>query len=124
MAGATSNFGLIKPTYNEPVDVQNFNDNFDIIDAAMQSAKPLMSSFTISTSDWDSTTLTCTKTVAGVTADSLIFINPDSSSYNNWLSNSVKATAQAANSLSFSCSAVPSSDLVVNVTMFVNTRSS
>lgn len=124
MAGATSNFGLIKPGYDETVDVGNFNDNFDIIDAAMQSAKPLITSFTISTSDWNSTTLTCTKTVAGVTADSLIFINPDSSSYDSWLMNSVKVTAQATNSLSFSCSAVPSADLVVNATMFVNTRSS
>jgi len=123
MAGSTSNFGLIKPAYNEPVDVQNFNDNFDIIDGALQSAKPLMTSVTISTSDWDSTTLTCTKTIAGVTADSLMFVYPNDSSQASWLSNGVKVTTQATNSLTFSCNTIPSGSLVVQVVMFTNTRS-
>lgn len=123
MAGSTSNFGLIKPTYNEPVDVQDFNDNFDKIDTSMQSAKPLIRSVTISTSNWNSTTLTCSKTIAGVTANSLIFVYPNDSSYTSWLSNGVKATTQATNSLTFSCNTIPSGSLVVQVVIFTNTRS-
>lgn len=122
MAGATSNFGLIKPTYNEPVDVQDFNDNFDIIDQSMQSAKPLVTSVTLSKFDWNAGSQT--KTVAGVTADSLVFVYPDSSSYEYWFKYGIKATAQATDSLTFTMTASPTVNLVVQVVVFTQTRSS
>ncbi len=68
---------------------------------------------TISTSDWSNGT--CTKTATGVTASNTVIVSPASASFEAYGEAQVRATAQGANQLTFTCTDVPSSSLTVNV---------
>lgn len=70
-------------------------------------------SVTIATSDWSNNT--CTKTATGVTASNTVIVSPASASYEAYGEAQVRATAQGANQLTFTCTDVPSSSLTVNV---------
>ena len=70
-------------------------------------------SITIATSDWNNGT--CTKTATGVTSSNTVIVSPASASYEAYGEAQVRATAQGANQLTFTCTDVPSSSLTVNV---------
>jgi len=59
-----------------------------------------------------------TVSVPGVTADSTVIPGPAPDSYVAYAENGVYCSAQAANSLTFTCDSVPSADLTVNVAVF------
>lgn len=63
--------------------------------------------------DWSSHTQT--KTVTGVTADNTVIISPAASSAADYAAAEVLCTAQAANSLTFTCTTDPTNNLSVNV---------
>lgn len=71
---------------------------------------------TIAVSDWSNNT--CTKTVSGVTANNTVIISPAASSFEAYGEAQVRATAQGANQITFTCTDVPSSALTVNVAIF------
>lgn len=73
-------------------------------------------SITIATSDWSGNT--CTKTVSGVTASNTVIVSPASASYVAYGEAQVRATAQGANQITFTCTDVPSSAVTVNVAIF------
>lgn len=54
-------------------------------------------------------------TVAGLTANSIVFVQPDTSSATVYAVANVKATAQAVNKLTFSCTTVPTADVKVQI---------
>lgn len=68
---------------------------------------------TIATSDWSNGT--CTKTATGVTASNTVIVSPASTSYVAYGEAQVRATAQGANQITFTCTDEPSSALTVNV---------
>ena len=70
-------------------------------------------SITIATSDWSNNT--CTKTATGVTASNTVIVSPASASFEAYGEAQVRATAQGANQITFTCTDVPSSAVVANV---------
>lgn len=71
---------------------------------------------TLSASGWSNKQQTVT--VTGVTADNLVIPGPAPASYAAYAENGVYCSAQAADSLTFTCDSVPSTDLTVNVAVF------
>lgn len=74
----------------------------------------ISTSTTIAVADWNSGT-TCTKTVVGVTASNGVIIGPAPTSINAYSEAGVKCTAQATDSLTFTCDSAPSEAITVNI---------
>lgn len=68
---------------------------------------------TLAVADWSSNTQTVT--VSGVTATNTIFVAPAPTSASDYSSAEILCTAQAANSLTFTCVTVPSNAISVNI---------
>ena len=81
----------------------------------------IMRKVTLTAAGWDSTTLQQSAAVSGVLADTTaqcIYPAPVDTSYDSaWNSCGVLCVAQAANSLTFQCSEVPTSAIEVYVTI-------
>lgn len=69
---------------------------------------------TISVADWNGGT-TCTKTVSGLTATSVVWVAPDNASQSDYLTAGVYASSQTTDTITFTCSTTPTSSLTVNV---------
>lgn len=72
-------------------------------------------SVTIAPSDWNTSTLSITKTVSGVSLVSRIFVSPAPSSMANYVNSGVYASAQRLNGITFKCSKIPTSSITVYV---------
>ena len=70
-------------------------------------------SVTLSSSSWSSSTQTVTAT--GVTASNTVIVSPEPTSFTNYCSAWIYCSAQASNSLTFTCTDTPSSNITVNV---------
>lgn len=68
---------------------------------------------TLAVADWSSSTQTVT--VSGVTATSVVFVSPAPASASDYASAGILCTAQAADSLTFTCTTTPTSAITVNV---------
>lgn len=71
-------------------------------------------SITIAVADWNGGT-TCSKTVSGLTATSVVWVAPDSASQSDYLTAGVYASNQTTDTLTFTCTTTPTSALTVNV---------
>ena len=67
----------------------------------------------LTTSGWSNNTQTAT--VQGVTSSNIIIASPAPASLNAYTEAQIQCTAQATNSLTFSCGTVPSASISVNV---------
>ena len=88
------------------------------IAAPIEASKPKITTVTLLASGWDSTDLTQTVTVTGILADEtkqLIQVMPTPASMSAITSAGVYCSAQGENSLTFTCTAVPSEDIVFNI---------
>lgn len=100
--------------------VGNANGNFEIMSAdgtvphARLTNAVVSNSITIAVADWNGGT-TCTKTVSGLTATSTVWVAPDNASQSDYLTAGVYASAQAADSITFTATTTPTSALTVNV---------
>lgn len=68
---------------------------------------------TLTTAGWSNGTQTVT--VSGVTASNTVIVSPAPASADVYAAAGVRCTAQAANSLTFSCASTPTEALTVNV---------
>lgn len=68
---------------------------------------------TLAVADWSSNTQTVT--VSGVKADSVVFVSPAPASASDYASAGILCTAQAADSLTFTCTTTPTNAITVNV---------
>lgn len=73
----------------------------------------IAASVTLSATNWSG--LTQSVVVSGVTANSIIIVTPAPDSYEVYGEFGVYCSAQADDALTFKCSTVPSTDLIVNV---------
>ena len=55
MSNLTTNYKLIKPGYEDAIDVENFNNNFDIIDKTLYSKVEKVNGKGLSTNDYTNT---------------------------------------------------------------------
>ena len=70
---------------------------------------------TLAAADWSSNTQTVS--VTGMTATGIVMVSPAPADQSAYTSAGILCTAQAANSLTFSCDTVPAGDLSVNIVM-------
>ena len=71
-------------------------------------------SISIAVADWNGGT-TCSKTVSGLTATSVVWVAPDNASQSDYLTAGVYASAQTTDTITFTCTTTPTSALTVNV---------
>lgn len=84
-----------------------------IQDISGKADKPTTTTVTIATSDWSS--LSCTKSVSGMTASKIVLVSPAPSSFTAYTDAGVRCSAQGSGTLTFSCDTVPSSSVTVNI---------
>ena len=131
-ASSSSNYTLPKGMYFVYYNGTNFYFRTDgMIQGKIQSAvqdgsgnniastyqtKHKTATITIAVADWSNNT--CTKTATGVTASNTIFVSPAPDSLSTYGEAGVYCSAQAANSLTFTCTATPTTSVSVNVVIF------
>lgn len=91
--------------------IVNGSGNTITIGAKIPSINP--QTVTLETGDWSSNTQTIT--VTGVTASNTVLISPDPSSMSDYLDAGIYCSAQGTDSLTFTASQTPASDISVNV---------
>lgn len=67
----------------------------------------------IEASDWEDNE--ATKTVTGVTSESIVWVSPTPASYEDYVEAEIRATAQGTNQITFKCEAEPEASVFVNV---------
>lgn len=70
-------------------------------------------SVSLTVANWSSNSQTVS--VTGVTASNNVVVSPAPSSIDNYVASGIKCTAQASNSLTFTCTTTPTSAISVNV---------
>lgn len=80
------------------------------------SSHALSGTITISVGDWSGNA--CTKSLSGVTASNHIVVGPSPSSADAYGAARIVATAQGDGTVSFSCTAVPTGSVTVNILIF------
>lgn len=97
--------------------VANANGNFEIMSAdgtvPTDRLTKVNTTATLAVADWSSNTQTVT--VSGVKADSVVFVSPAPASASDYASAGILCTAQAADSLTFTCTTTPTNAITVNV---------
>lgn len=74
---------------------------------------PISSTATLDSANWSDSSQTVT--VSGVTADNIIFVSPAPASAADYASAGIICTAQATNSLTFTCESTPNTNISVNI---------
>lgn len=83
------------------------------IDVQPMPPAPISSTATLSSANWSNSSQTIT--VSGVTASNIVFVSPAPTSAADYASAGIICTAQATNSLTFTCESTPSGNISVNV---------
>ena len=101
------------------VKIANSNGNYEMMSAdgtiphARLTNAVQSTTVTIATTDWSSNTASVT--VSGLTATSVVWVAPDNASQSAYTTAGVYASAQATDTLTFTCSQTPASSLTVNI---------
>ena len=99
--------------------VANANGNYEMMssDGTIPTARltKVNTTATLTSAGWSGGSQTVT--VNGVTATGIVFVSPDPTDQAAYTSAGIICTAQAAGTLTFTCSTTPSADLSVNVVM-------
>ena len=98
------------PTVDTGMSANKF---YDIITTKNLSDSREVTTATLSTGSWSNKTQAVT--VTGVTATNTVFVTPAPASLSAYGNAGVYCSAQAANSLTFTCETVPSANLTVNI---------
>ena len=95
------------------------SDNYRLLnsDGTVPTARltKVNTTITLTAADWSSNTQTVS--VTGMTATGVVFVSPDPTDQSAYTSAGIICSAQAAGTLTFTCSTTPSADLSVNVVM-------
>lgn len=83
------------------------------VDAGGGAGSLITGSVELAANSWSNNTQTVTAT--GVTASNVVLVNPAPASYDEYVTNNIRCTAQAANSLTFTCDFVPSEAITINL---------
>lgn len=106
---------LTQEMYNEALENDEINENELYLTPGSGSGGANLTSIsiTLTTANWSNNSQTVT--AQGVTASNVIIVTPAPTSYDEYVGNNIRCSAQAANSLTFICDFVPSTAVTVNV---------
>lgn len=115
LGGCTPNGESPKPAvrYNSSLSRSEYYNGSSWVEVPGGGGGSSAVSITIAAGDWAGNT--CTKSVSGVTASNNIIVAPDPSSYVDYCSAQIRATAQGAGTVTFACTTAPSGSVGVNV---------
>lgn len=116
--GANAEAGTVCFALTTTNDDSNFT-NYKLLDSdgTIPTARltKVNSTITLTAAGWSSNTQTVT--VTGMTATGVVLVSPDPTDQSAYTSAGIICTAQAADSLTFTCSTTPTADIDVNVVM-------
>lgn len=78
-------------------------------------AKSQAKTASLTVAGWDSSALTQTVSVAGVTASNNIIVAPAPASHEAWGAAGIRATAQASGTVTFTCATVPTEAITAQI---------
>ena len=117
--GCMGNGNVCNNSDDNTFKVANHNGNFEMMSAngTIPTARltKVNSTITLTASGWSNGSQTVT--VTGMTATGVVLVSPDPTDQSAYTSAGIICTAQAADSLTFTCSTTPSADIDVNVVM-------
>jgi len=117
ISGDTILFSTASVSWNNGVmgsSASEFSSDGAIMDVINLRQKALATATTtIAVVDW--TANEATKTVLGVTASNIIFVAPDPDSAVDYASAGIIASAQGVDSITFTCTETPTSEIDVNI---------
>lgn len=114
VGGGGGNHGIPAGGSNGQILAKNSSTDYDVTWVDAGGAGSLITgSVELTTNGWSNNTQTVT--AAGVTASNVVLVNPAPASYDEYVMNNVRCTAQAANSLTFTCDFVPSDAITINL---------
>ena len=96
-------------------DISQINVDGTIYDIKDVTARPLSTTVTLTASGWDADALTQTVSVTGATATNVKMVAPNEANVDEYATCGVKATGEAAGTVTFTCATVPEVDLLVNI---------
>ena len=120
-ATATGAIQIGKGTNNNAgtLSIGNSNGNFEMMsaDGTIPTARltKVNTTVTLAAANWSSNTQTVS--VTGMTATGVVLVSPDPTGQSAYTSAGIICSAQAAGTLTFTCSTTPTADLSVNVVM-------
>ncbi len=89
------------------------NGNARIVNGTLVGGVYTTASATLTTAGWSSNSQTVS--VTGVTASNLVIVTPAPASSTAWSTSGIACTGQGAGTLTFSCEAVPTAAISVNI---------
>lgn len=114
--GTNSDAGTMKVALTTSSDITT---NYELLsaDGTIPTARltKVNTTITLTAAGWSSNTQTVT--VTGMTATGVVMVSPDPTDQSAYTSAGIICSAQAAGTLTFTCSTTPSADLSVNVVM-------
>lgn len=108
----TMNVALKKSLNDPAINVKLLDSDGTIPTARLTKVNTTV---TLAAADWSSNTQTVS--VTGMTATGVVLVSPDPTDQSAYTSAGIICSAQAAGTLTFTCSTTPSADLSVNVVM-------
>lgn len=118
-AQAKGNIGLEK--VNNTADSEKPVSTLQQNELNKKQAKYTAVSIPIAVADWNTSTLTCKKNVSGVTATNGLIVSPAASSFAEWGKSLVRATAQGAGTVTFTCKRIPSAAVTAQIMIWGDT---
>lgn len=115
VSGGGRNHGIPAGGSSGQVLAKNSGTDYDVtwVDAGGGAGSLITGSVELAANGWSNNTQTVTAT--GVTTSNVVLVNPAPVSYDEYVINNVRCTAQAANSLTFTCDFVPSEAITINL---------
>ena len=103
---------LTQEMYEDALENDEINSN-ELYFTPDSNPQMLTTSLSLPVANWSNNSQTITAT--GVTASNNVIISPAPASIDNYIAAGIKCTAQAANSLTFTCTTTPTAAISVNV---------
>lgn len=115
VGGGGGNHGIPAGGSNGQVLAKNSNTDYDVtwVDAGSSGATLTVLSTTLTTAGWENNEQTVN--VAGITSTMVVLVNPAPASYDEYVINNVRCTAQGTGTLTFTCDFVPANAINVNL---------
>lgn len=114
---STNTSAFMSNSVSNTMKVANANGNYEMMsaDGTIPTARltKVNTTITLAAADWSSNTQTVT--VNGVTSTSVVFVAPDPADTTDYVSAGILCTAQGTNSLTFTATTTPSTDIDVVV---------
>lgn len=121
ITGVDYNWYICIQTSFGTISDSKYNDIYTEINDLRTAINNKSSTKTTSVTIPSTTTYTdkvCSVTVDGITESTVLLVSPNPNSISAWSSSGMYCSGQGTNSLSFTCTTIPTSDITINIIIF------